>query len=186
MIELILSNITPIATAVVAFLTCVGGGYAFLVREKRNFRNEITEASVSLVEREQKYSKLLETRLDLKDKDLQRISQELIELRIAQAGSGVDPEEILKDIIKSDSLGLMWANRRDSETTYTMVGVSKMYAATFLGGPQELYEGRTDYEVFNEAHARAFIKNNEQIYKDQTGMRVEEPARSKYTGVTGI
>tara|TARA_Y100001951_G_C11265397_1_gene255162 strand:- start:31 stop:669 length:639 start_codon:yes stop_codon:yes gene_type:complete len=186
MLEIIISNIVPISTAIVAVLTTLGGGIAWLKNDMRKTKAELEKAATSIASREQKYSEVLEKRIDMKDKDLQRISQELIELRIAQAGKNVNPEEILKEVVKADNLGIMWVNKRSAERVWTMVGVSKMYAATFLGGPQELYEGRTDHEIFDEETANGFIDNNEKVYKDQEGIRVEETVKSKYTGVMGV
>ena len=56
-----------------------------------------------------------------------------------------------------------------------MVRVSEGYAKVILSGPAELYDGKSDYDIWPTETAYVFIQNDELVYRTQEGHHLVEP-----------
>ena len=97
-----------------------------------------------------------------------------------------DGFEILRLFLQSCPV-LIWIKERDAKTGKTkMSQVSSEYAKIYLGGASDLYTGKSDREIWGDAQAAIFAKNDTAAFLNGEGViHVKEPIHSPLTGVTG-
>lgn len=166
---------------ILAFLPSVGIAIGWIWRERRfRLRTEKHDA-LTEADRERAYSERMEKRLRDKEKELEYALTQLMELKL---NNSPDPEAVLKEIIDNDP-GLMFAKKRVAPNRYVMLRVSRGYAALYLGGPKEFYDNKEDYEVWGTELGGLFNVADEEVYKTQLGIHVEEKIISPLTGIKG-
>lgn len=173
-------------------LAVIGTAIAWLSAKAKEWRKEQREQRAGQREADLSYTEILEDRLKRqelrlkeKDADVARVTEENIQLRVAATKGKTPPADVLRTIIRSDELGLSWAKKRITDFDFIMVAVSPAYARQFLGGPPEIYEGRRDREIWPEDIAAAFIANDEEVFKTQTGLSVRERVEGSRTNAAG-
>lgn len=145
----------------------LAGAIAWVYNE---YRKDKKEKSLSDITRERTYADRLEHRLLDREADIERLSKQVMEARTL---TGMSPEEVLKDFVNNDP-GLSWVKKRVGPYSYTMIRVSKGYAKTFLKGPPEIYDGKTDNDMWPIEVAVMFAQNDEKVYIDQEGIHIVE------------
>jgi hypothetical protein len=168
----------------------VWGGWREIKKTNQDDLAKQDERDKSIAERELSYSERLENRVKRLEeqrasleKDKETLQTELIQLKLAHAES-LEPEEILRQIVDQDP-GLMWVKKRISPLNFVMVRVSKGYARAYLGGPQSLYDGKTDAAIWGEEVAALFAETDERVYIKQDGEHVEELVIGSPSGAEG-
>ena len=157
-----------------------GLAIAWLWNERRKAAKDDVTDKASEADRERAYSDRMEARLKTKELELE---QALLALMTARMGT-IPTESILTEIVDADP-GLMFIKRRVKGFEYIMVRVSSGYARAYLGGSPLDYDGKSDSEIWGSETGAIFATNDEEVYVEQTGRHVREPANSPRTGITG-
>ena len=156
-----MSVITPVAAAIV-----------YVMNERRKAKAEKKKEELDEAERERSYSERLSNRLKSAEETIERITKELTEERLKQ-NKHLVPSDILRDFIDSDP-GVSWVKRRIGDSEFVMIRCSKGYAKIILEGPPELYDGKSDHEIWDKDTAVSFNTTDEQVYKKQEGVHLSE------------
>jgi len=178
--------------------TAVGGGVTWLamyVKEVRKDERADSEGQIktfeSLLDRATATITGLEEKLYARDERVDRLLMErqeaaerLLELKLALADRGTPPADVLRSIIDRDP-GLMWAKKRLPDGRFTMLRVSEGYARLFLKGPASFCVCKMDEDFWPKDVADAFHENDEAVYQEQRGRRIEELIQTT-DGRTGV
>lgn len=165
-IKNLLSVVTPIAAALV-----------YILNERRKAKKEQKIEDLTEAERERSYSDRVTIRMKNAEETIERITKELTEEKLKQ-GKHLIPSDVLRDLIDNDP-GISWVKRRMGVMEYVMIRCSKGYARELLEGPPEIYDGKTDKEVWGEETAKLFNSNDEAVYKKQEGIHIIEEIANK-------
>lgn len=159
-IENVLKAATPIALAL-----------AWIWTQIRTRDKEEHQEKLDIADRERSYSERTEARLVKAQEELESVMKEL--------ASRENPESVLKEVVDRDP-GLMFVKKRISPNTFIYLKVSKGYAVTYLGGPSELIENRSENLLGWD-----YSETDEDIYVKQEGRVIREPIFSPLTKVRG-
>jgi hypothetical protein len=157
-----MSIITPVAAAIV-----------YVMNERRKAKADKKKEDLDEDEIERSYSERLSNRLKSAEETIERITKELTDERLKQ-NKHIVPSDILRDFIDSDP-GVSWVKKRISQSEFVMIRCSKGYAKVILEGPPELYDGKSDHEIWGQEAAVSFNKTDEEVYKNAAsaaGMRL--------------
>jgi len=172
-----MTTFSDLATYLPVIGVPVGGAIAWVWNEMRKNRKEKDESDIT---RERTYADRLEQRLRNSEADVERLSKEILTIRIA--GGEISPEQVLREFIDNDP-GISWVKKRLSASNFVMVRVSAGYAKAILKGPAEFYDGKHDSEVWDAETAKAFVVNDEAVHTSQEGRHIiEGMAEGKFIG----
>ena len=168
-----------VVSGVVTFLA---SGVTWLWAQKRSAK----DANDDLLER---HIDRLQAELTVCRDQCESLMNELSQLKVEHAvlnakGGAQPPAEILKQFIR-EFPGLIWAKRRLKPGVFSMLAVSRDYAATYLAGPPELYDDLRDEEIYGDELGRLMNEADEEAYKAQTRIEVLEEIRTAPSGVVG-
>jgi hypothetical protein len=167
--QLVSTSIPTILT----IATPIGGAIVWIVAERRKYKKDQAAKDLSEADRERSYAERVTNRLKTAEETIERITLDLVEERLKHNASLV-PSDVLKTIVDNDP-GISWVKRRVKEGLFQMVRCSQGYAKVILKGPAELYDGKTDYDIWPKETAEIFSKNDESVYKTQEGQHIVEP-----------
>ena len=167
------------------------GGWREIKKTSEADQHKRDDRDVTIAERELSYSGRLENRIaNLEpqrvtlEKDKETLQTEVIQLKLA-ASDNSDPEDVLRHIVDEDP-GIMWIKKRRGPKNFVMLRVSRTYATTYLGGPQNLYDGKTDADLWDKEIADMFTETDEKVYVNQVGEHIEELIIGSPSGAEGI
>lgn len=193
-----MAGITEYWPIITGGATLVGGGVTWLamyVREVRKDERDDVSGQITtfeaLLDRATATISGLEEKLYARDErvdklllERQEAAERLLELKLALADRGTPPADVLRTIVDRDP-GLMWAKKRLPDGRYVMLRVSEGYARLFLKGPASFYDGKQDSEIWPQEVADMFHINDELVYQEQRGRRIEEEIQTT-DGRTGV
>lgn len=166
----LISNSIP---TLLTIATPIGAAIVWVVAERRKHKKESDVRDQNEADRERSYADRVTNRLKTAEETIERLTRELVEERLKH-NVGLIPADVLKTIVDNDP-GLSWVKRRVKEGVYHMVRVSDGYAKVILQGPAELYDGKTDFEIWPNETAYLFSQNDELVYRTQEGHHLIEP-----------
>lgn len=152
----------------------------------RNNDIEDVNNSLKVKDNSQKsYIQLLEDRIRRLESEKESLHRQIIDLHINIAQTqGINPTQVLQSLVAAD-IGMMWVKERIGPKKYTMLCVSLKYANLYLGGPVQLYNNKSDEEIFGKKPAELYTANDELVYVEQKGRHVKERIQGAPTGITG-
>jgi hypothetical protein len=159
-IENILKALTPVALAI-----------AWIWTQLRSKNKDDDTKKLDIADRERQYSERTEARLARAQEELESVMKEL--------EGRENPEQVLQEVVERDP-GLMFVKKRIAPKMFVYLKVSKGYGVTYLGGPSEIIEGRTENLLGWD-----FSSTDEAIYNSQEGKIIVEPVFSPITGIRG-
>jgi hypothetical protein len=165
-------TIEQIVTQILSVITPVGAAIVYVMNERRKAKDQAKKESLEEAERERTYSERVSNRLKVAEETIERITRELTEERLKQ-NKHVVPSDILREFVDADP-GVSWVKRRMGPGEYVMIRCSKAFAKQVLEGPPELYDGKTDTEVWGKETAEFFKRINEEMYKKQEGIHITQ------------
>jgi hypothetical protein len=172
-VEEFFALITGSIPTVLTIATPIGAAVVWIVAERRKYKKDAAARDQNEAERERSYAERVTNRLKTAEETIERLTRELVEERLKH-NVGLIPADVLKTIVDNDP-GLSWVKRRIKEGVYQMVRVSEGYAKVILKGPAELYDGKTDYDIWPNETAFLFVQNDELVYRTQEGHHLVEP-----------
>lgn len=175
-LEEIFTAIQGAIPTILTIATPIGAAVAYIVAERRKFKKDAAARDINEAERERSYAERVTNRLKTAEETIERLTREIVEERLKH-NAGLIPIDVLKSIVDNDP-GVSWVKRRISEGVFHMVRVSDGYAKVILRGPPELYDGKTDYDIWPKEVAYAFSMNDELVYRTQEGHHLVESTPS--------
>jgi hypothetical protein len=164
-----LQNAIP---SILTIATPIGAAVVWIVAERRKYAKETVVREDTEAERERTFSERVTNRLKTAEETIERLTREIVEERLKHNANLV-PVDVLRTIIDNDP-GISWVKKRVKSGEYQMVRVSAGYAKIFLKGPPELYDGKSDFDIWPKDIAAEFVANDETVYTTQEGQHVVE------------
>ena len=161
----------PELEEILKVFTPVGLAIAWLWSQWQLKDKEEHKQKLDLADREREYSERLQVRLERAQKELENA--------MAALEAKENPESVLRDIASSDP-GFMFVKKRIAPKVFVYLKVSRGYAITYLGGPSEIIEGKTETLL-----GWTFADTDEAIYASQEGRTIREEVESPFTGLKG-
>lgn len=174
-------EVDQIVTQVLSIVTPISAALVYILNERNKAKRQKKQDEIDEAERERLYSDRVSNRLKTAEETIERLTRELTQERIGQ-NKHIIPADILRDFIDSDP-GISWVKRRMTENQYVMIRCSKGYAKEILQGPPDIYDGKSDEEIWGKEVADSFVKTDEQIYKNQEGIHlIEKTPKGVFVG----
>lgn len=167
-----LSALQEAIPSILTIATPIGAAIVWIVAERRKYAKEAEVREDNEAERERTYAERVTNRLKTAEETIERLTRDILEERLKHNANLV-PSDVLKIIIDNDP-GISWVKKRLKQDVYQMVRVSAGYAKQFLKGPPEIYDGKTDFDVWPVEMAKEYVKNDESVYSTQEGHHVVE------------
>lgn len=188
----------------------VGGKWVWALNRKDAQDVQAIEILKSELDTERQEKKALLERIRSLEQQVAKLSSELHEFRaIFSIGLNADPKTItaaqlrglvaahgtrydhLRSIVHKLPIILFIKEEfgvltDDAMAPPFMLAITDLYAATYLGQPARIYEGRRDADIWGEELATAFVQNDfEARKKPNEWIAVNEMANSPLTGIRG-
>lgn len=161
-----------IVTQVLSIATPISAALVYILNERNKAKRQKKQDDLDEAERERSYSDRVSNRLKSAEETIERLTKELTEERLRH-NKHIIPSDVLRDFIDSDP-GVSWVKRRMAENEYIMIRCSKGYAKEILQGPPDIYDGKSDEEIWGKQTADNFNKTDEEVYKHQEGVHLSE------------
>lgn len=161
-----------IITQILSIATPISAALVYVLNERQKAKRQKKQDDLDEAERERSYSDRVSNRLKTAEETIERLTKELTEERLGQ-NKHIVPSDVLRDFIDSDP-GISFIKKRMAENEYIMIRCSKGYAKEILQGPPDIYDNKTDKEIWGKEAADIFAKTDEEVYKKQEGVHLSE------------